>query len=146
MFYKIIFRLKKCCFCNICKCSEHTKILYYIIVIYNGYNIYNITQLNNTGSKSNIIIIYLQFCTCFMSCSCLLCYILYYLLYCILNILYYCFLYGRFCNGRIQINKGFARYPPALPRRAEPVGRLPPQFSEIFEMVLRVAHSDKDCT
>lgn len=34
------YRCKKCYFYTVCKCSEHTKILYYIIVIYNGYSIH----------------------------------------------------------------------------------------------------------
>ena len=36
-----------------CKRSEHTKILYYIIVIYNGYSIHQKEKTSNTdGSKA----------------------------------------------------------------------------------------------
>ena len=39
--------------------------------------------------------------------------------------------------------KGLQGIPPARQRRAEPVGRLPPQFSEKNEMVLWVASRRK---
>ena len=47
-----------------------------------------------------------------------------------------CYLYGRFCNGQKLMAKGFKGIAHPYFLKKSRWGRLPPQFSEKFEMVL----------
>ena len=90
-----------------------------------------------------IIMLCIQFILCNKCCVMLMHFSLFVLLCFFWYDFITCYLYGHFCNSQKLIVKGFKGIAHPFFLKKSRWGRLPPQFSEKFEMILRGAEREK---